>query len=114
MGELRKAGGLRYRGGEIQGGQALCPRGRERQDTRNRRRLVRRRYSFELDISDGFEPARLELNFIDLSDLGVPDPLLTEVLYDGISMYFEHEDFTAREMLDVRFLERGREADQGS
>ncbi len=72
------------------------------------------RYSFELDISGGFDPGRLELNFIDLSDLGVPDPLLTEVLYDGISMYFEHEDFTAREMLDVRFLERGREADQGS
>lgn len=76
--------------------------------------LCEGRYSFELDISEGFDPGRLELNFIDLSDLGVPDPLLTEVLYDGISMYFEHEDFTAREMLDVRFLERGREADQGS
>lgn len=63
------------------------------------------KYSYEIDIAGDFDPGLLEFNFIDLSDFGVPGPLLTEVLYDGQAMYFEHEDFTTRDMLDVKFLE---------
>lgn len=62
------------------------------------------RYSYELDIAGEFDPGKLELNFLDLTAMGISDPLLTEVLYDGNAMYFEHEDFAVKDMLDVKFL----------
>lgn len=62
------------------------------------------RYSYELDIGGEFDPGKLEFNLLDLSDLGISEPLLTEVLYDGHVMYFEHEDFAVKDMLDVKFL----------
>ncbi len=62
------------------------------------------RYSYELDIAGEFDPGKLKLNFLDLTALGISDPLLTEVLYDGNAMYFEHEDFAVKDMLDVKFV----------
>jgi hypothetical protein len=62
------------------------------------------RYSYELDIAGEFDPGKLEFNLLDLSDLGVSEPLVTEVLYDGNAMYFEHEDYSVKDMLDVKFL----------
>jgi len=62
------------------------------------------RYSYELDIAGEFDPGKLELNMLDLSDLGIREPLLAEVLYEGNAMYFEHEDFSVMEMLEVKFL----------
>ena len=62
------------------------------------------RYSYELDIAGEFDPGKLEFSILDLSDLGISDPLLTEVLYDGNAMYFEHEDFSVKDMLEVKFL----------
>lgn len=62
------------------------------------------RYSYELDIAGDFDPGKLEFNLLDLSDLGVSEPLITEVLYDGNAMYFEHEDYSVKDMLDVKFL----------
>ncbi len=62
------------------------------------------RYSYELDIAGEFDPGKLEFNLLDISDLGISGPLLTEVFYDGNAMYFEHEDFSVKDMLDVKFL----------
>lgn len=62
------------------------------------------RYSYELDIAGEFDPGKLEFNMLDLSDLGIREPLLAEVLYEGNAMYFEHEDFSVMEMLEVKFL----------
>jgi len=62
------------------------------------------RYSYELDIAGEFDPGKLEFNLLDLSELGISEPLLTEVLYDGNAMYFEHEDYSVKDMLDVKFL----------
>lgn len=62
------------------------------------------KYSYELDIAGEFDPGKLEFRFLDLTELGISDPLLTEVVYDGNAMYFEHEDFAVRDMLDVKFL----------
>jgi len=56
---------------------------------------------FELDIDGEFDPSRLKFVFIDLAPLGIPEKLLTEILYDGKPMAQEEPDDS--EFLKVTF-----------
>jgi hypothetical protein len=62
------------------------------------------RFIYEQDIEGEFDISKLEFVFTDLSRLGIQNLLLTDVFYDGIPMYYEHEVVRVKDMLDVTIL----------
>jgi hypothetical protein len=66
------------------------------------------RFIYEQDIKGEFDIGKLAFVFTDLKRLGIPELLLTEVLYDGEPMYYEHEVMHLKDMLDVSILEFGK------
>lgn len=62
------------------------------------------RFIYEQDIEGEFDISKLEFVFTDLRPLGIEELMLTDVIYDGEPMYYEHEVIRVKDMLDVNIL----------
>jgi hypothetical protein len=62
------------------------------------------RFIYEQDVEADFDVSKLEFFFTDLRKYGIAEYLLSEIRYDGVPMYYEHEEFTIKDMLDVKIV----------